>query len=232
MESWQRRRLWRTLGVLIFLLGFLLYSWWGRASRYIPTRPIPHGVEAPIEEAAWQVTPLPDGLYLESLLNDLANADSSVDVAMYVIRPDEEPSAPVERILSAVAASAARGARVRIVLDRSASGVDRHDLFNRSAATWLTERQAEIRFDQPNVELHDKLVIIDGHIAYVGAHNWTKDALADNRELSLRIASASPVGGAIAAFDDLWGTSSEPGRVSLTVPTNQSGDPDAVLEDE
>ncbi len=218
MESWQRRRLWRTLVALVVVIGFLIYAWSVRPQDAPRASRAPGRAAAiPVSTAPWEVTSLEDTALQPALLADLAAARTSIDVAMYVIRMDA--AGRVNELLDAVAAAARRGVAVRILLDRSLQESDPHDLFNRAAGARLQEARASVRFDRPEIELHDKLVIIDDRIVYVGAHNWTPDALGENHELSLRILSQEPVSEATASFEAGWAEGNDPGRIRASQPS-------------
>ncbi|MBA3065847.1 hypothetical protein FP828_05105 [bacterium] len=48
----------------------------------------------------------------------------------------------------------------------------------------------KVHFDAGGTVTHVKLIIIDGHIAVVGSHNWTYTAFALNNEASVVIESS------------------------------------------
>lgn len=228
MLPWQRKRLWRTLLALLGFLGVLLYAWSLRpAHEPMGRSPVARvDVLADVSTAPWSITPLADSSYLPALLQDLGEAHRSIDVAMYVIR--EHGKGNVDLLLGSLEDAARRGVRVRVLLDRSPGGRDRHDLFNQAAASRLQKARASVRFDRPEVELHDKLVLVDERIAFLGAHNWTPDALLENHELSLRVESDEPLSEARASFAERWGDGSDPGRIDARPPTGS----DVVVEDE
>lgn len=228
MLPWQRKRLWRTLLALLGFLGILLYAWSLRPVHTPAVRPPGAHIDVleDVSTAPWTITPLADSSYLPALLRDLGEAHHTIDVAMYVIR--EHGKGSVDLVLDALEGAVRRGVRVRVLLDRSPGGRDRHDLFNLAAASRLQKARVAVRFDRPEVELHDKLVLIDERIAFLGAHNWTPDALLENHELSLRAASEEPLTEAVASFGERWADGIDPGRVDARPPSGT----DVIVEAE
>lgn len=237
MLSWQRRRLWRTLLLVLVVIGALVYAWSirpaaapranGRMVSPTPASPAPSA-------GPWAVTVLEDSAYLPSLIDDISNAKHSVSIALFVARL--EPA--LEPLAAAIQDAARRGVEVRMLLDRSQNGQERHDGLNRQTGARYQEAGVSVRFDAPEVELHDKLVVVDGRIAYVGAHNWTKAALLDNRELSLRLEADARLDDAVNVFDERWAAGRDPGRIARmrdggtgTEADRTGPDDDALVED-
>jgi phosphatidylserine/phosphatidylglycerophosphate/cardiolipin synthase-like enzyme len=202
MEHWKRRRYIRSSTLLILLLLFLIWYWWTHAPVARPpgTRPAD---PIPIEAGAWIVEPLVDSGYLPVLLDEIASAERTIDAALFVIRADSD--APRTRsILEALVKAARRGVRIRLVLDKPENPEESHYRFNREAADFLKPAGIEVRFDQANVEMHDKMILFDHDRFIVGAHNWTEAALTHNRELSLLIRPVERATAPRLAFESLW----------------------------
>lgn len=116
----------------------------------------------------------------------LAGAERRVWVALYVLRPDRD--GPVNALMDALAAAAARGVDVRVGLD---GGPDpftgRDDGRNRAAAEELAARGVRVVWDEDRRTTHAKLVVIDSRWVVAGSQNWTRAALTTNREAALLI---------------------------------------------
>ncbi len=204
MHPWQKRRLVRSSILLLLLIGLLLYAWRDRlprARRSGPARAPAESVEA---SGAWRVTPLVDTGYLPALIAGIAAAERSIDVSIFVIRPGVEDAPSVTRILNALGTAAARGVAVRVLLDRPGDASASHYFFNLLAAGELGRRGIEVKFDDAGSELHEKFVLFDDKDFIVGAHNWTEDALARNRELSLLVRPSDPLREIASAFEAAW----------------------------
>jgi len=129
--------------------------------------------------------------YLRAVERRIALARERVWVAMYVIYLGEDPDRappddPPAALLRALAAAAARGVDVRIVLDL---GRDRRtgeiEPKHVAAQTWLAANGVRVVLDELERTTHVKAVVIDDRWVVMGSHNWTRAAIASNREVSL-----------------------------------------------
>lgn len=161
------------------------------ASALAPARaPLPRAgaVAGPLlrVEGAFDVEPVfsPDTSY--RLVDAIANATSSVDVAMLFAEPSFRtgPNPFTEALLAA----ARRGATVRLLLDGEVDeGRNRvtADALNAIAAREGLPLVARVD-DAPRV-LHAKMVLIDGRVVYVGSMNWGRASMMENREAGLLV---------------------------------------------
>ena len=107
-------------------------------------------------------------------------------------------------IVDAIVAAAKRGTTVRAIVPACDKNPD--ELYNLAAVQQLAAAGIAARMmpapetaDTPY--MHSKMILVDGHVAYVGSVNFSGNSLAHARELGVIVDSA-PVGGQIrAAFD-------------------------------
>jgi len=110
----------------------------------------------------------------EVLLATFAQAQRSLDLEAYWL---SEP-----RALAELAAAAARGVRVRAVLEPAPYGAV---TANQPAWTTLAAAGADVRWSQRNGYLHAKSWLVDGRTLVITTANLTTAGLVRNRELGL-----------------------------------------------
>lgn len=129
--------------------------------------------------------------YLRAVERRIALARERVWVAMYVIHLDGDPDAaapddPPAALMRALAAAAARGIDVRIALDygrhRETGAIEPKHV---AAQEWLAAHGVRVVLDELERTTHVKAVVVDGRWVVMGSHNWTRSAIARNREVSL-----------------------------------------------
>lgn len=114
------------------------------------------------------------------------------------------------RLIEAMEAAAARGVNVRVVLDQDDGGQPYKSVWiNRPLAERLATSGVEVRFDQKDVLLHSKVLVVDDEVAVVGSHNWTRAGFNDTHELSVLLRGQTIARAFGERFDALW-TSLEP----------------------
>ncbi|MFH1037756.1 MAG: phospholipase D-like domain-containing protein [PVC group bacterium] len=135
-------------------------------------------------ESKYEVTPLVDKGYYPALRSEIGRAKKSIYVSMFVIARGQSASDPVTTILNDLIAAKRRGVDVKVVVEnpRGSSG----DLYrnNEEAIGYLQAGGVEAAFNEPNKQVHDKFVLIDGETLLLGNHNWSRQALTVNREVS------------------------------------------------
>ncbi len=155
--------------VLVLLLGLaVLVVGWLAPARNTPTRFILGGPGCELAYAR-EARRLIDG------------AEHSLGMAMYVVRPDD---GPIGALLDSLAAAAARGVDVRVVLDRGAGWDGQPDIKHETPAAWLTSHRVHVVLDEVATTTHAKVLVADSRWVLSGSHNWTRSALTTNRELS------------------------------------------------
>jgi phosphatidylserine/phosphatidylglycerophosphate/cardiolipin synthase-like enzyme len=131
-----------------------------------------------------------DRAYFSHLLKALQGARQSIDVAMFYFGSSKSAAATTSRLAEALVAARARGAKVRVLLDRDQPGaIYNSERANAARYKQLKSAGVEVAFDAPDVAMHSKLAVIDGKTVYVGSHNWTEGSVSRYQELSVAIHS-------------------------------------------
>jgi len=140
--------------------------------------------------------------YLPSLISDINGAKSSIDACMYaaIYKPDKT-NYPANAIFKDLVGAAARGVKVRLILDGRLAKNEK------PLIEYLSGGGVVIRLSRLNHTVHSKLVLVDGRIVYVGSHNWTADALRHNTETSVRIETPQIAAQEEKDFAGYWGAS-------------------------
>ncbi|MBN2537811.1 hypothetical protein JXB37_05995 [candidate division WOR-3 bacterium] len=142
-----------------------------------------------------------------------AEAESTVDIAqMYMLYyPPTSRGALLYRLYDAIAAAASRGVRVRVLLDSTVLEVNPGKTHTRMPAMLeelpgVEARACDLRpfSDYSDCMMHAKYLVVDGRVAFVGSHNWSYGAMADNRELSLEVRDAMLAGDLARVFETDW----------------------------
>jgi phosphatidylserine/phosphatidylglycerophosphate/cardiolipin synthase-like enzyme len=133
--------------------------------------------------------------YLGTLEAMVEGAEDRVDGTQWELFPGES-TARVEALLGA---AAARGVRVRFVLDDTIED-------NAAAVERLGARGVEARLDGvASVDLHAKTWLIDGRDALVGSTNLSDSSIERNHECNLRLREGAGPANLAAWFDAVWG---------------------------
>lgn len=108
---------------------------------------------------------------------------------MYLVRPGEDPSHPVNRLLEDLIEARRRNVKVTIYLNTKFKGQDPRKLVEGKWFDQLREAGVEIKLVSPVRRLHDKLIIVDERFVVEGSTNWSVAAIADNFESATVIES-------------------------------------------
>jgi len=123
----------------------------------------------------------------------ILSAKRSVDVVMY-----ELSDWTAERDL---AADAARGADVRVLLDSAYHGGS----YNRPAASYLQGAGVHVKWAPPSVIVHEKAIVVDDRAALVMTGNLTSLYYPTSADFVVEDTKAPDVATIVRAFDDDWG---------------------------
>lgn len=146
---------------------------------------------------AQDIAPAANRLFYPVVHDALLHAVKSIDVVQksfttYEARPDRnikglpgEPASETNVLAADLIGAARRGVKVRVVLDRGQN----EDEKNGDTAELLQKNGVEVYGDDPAVQTHAKLVVIDGDRAVVGSTNWTYAAIEEGNEASILIRS-------------------------------------------
>jgi phosphatidylserine/phosphatidylglycerophosphate/cardiolipin synthase-like enzyme len=116
----------------------------------------------------WHVYFSPQGGCTKAVVSAIHQAKTDIHVAAYSFT-----SAP---IAGALRDAFRRGLRVEVVLDKSQE-TERY-----SSATFLANAGVPTYIDPVHAIMHDKFMIIDGHVVLTGSFNFTKAAEEKNAE--------------------------------------------------
>jgi len=123
----------------------------------------------------------------------IAGSHKRIWMLMYVIHMEEKgEEGPVNGLMQALAAAAARGVHVQVALDlgEPAKFGQEPDLKHVEAERWLYAHGIHVMLDEPNRTTHAKVMIVDDSIVLMGSHNWTRSAIVENREASVVLSDA------------------------------------------
>ena len=130
----------------------------------------------------------PSGGCTEAIVAEMAKAAQTIDIQAYSF------TSPV--IAQAVADAAARGVKIRVLLDKSQRG-DHY-----SVATFLQNHHVPTFIDDQHGIAHNKIVILDGKVLITGSFNFTKASEERNAENVLIIHDRPKLIGAFQANFD------------------------------
>lgn len=132
----------------------------------------------------------PEGGCQQAILDAIAEADSSIDVAMYVFTEGD--------IARALIAAQDSGVLVRILLD----GQNANQKY--SKATFLANAGIPVRYETHSGLMHNKFAVLDGQKVLTGSFNWTASAEAFNDENLLVISSQPLAAKYETEFLEIW----------------------------
>ncbi|MFH1037132.1 MAG: phospholipase D-like domain-containing protein [PVC group bacterium] len=148
---------------------------------------VPLGTSA--VKPSYEVVSLIDKAYYPALHKAIKKAKKSIYVAMFIISMGNSASDPVRVLLNELIAAKKRGVDVKVMVENPLSSDSSLYEKNQEALAYLSKGGVEGSFDERKKELHDKFILIDEDILFVGNHNWSKQALTVNREVSVMVKS-------------------------------------------
>ncbi len=154
-------------------------------------------IEAPEPPALIPLPELPGAkLHHRWALRLLEGASKYISLALYKLGYyPQYPRSPSNDLIAGLLDAAARGVRVRVLLE---GGEDYADLeFAREArrtATYLRLNGVQVRFDPMGETLHAKLLVVDGEDIMVSSANWSYYSLARNVEAGVVILGTPELG--------------------------------------
>lgn len=179
--------------VLVIIIGPPLY-------RYFSTSLLVRKVEEKVRvakpvEYEYEVTPLVNEFYDACLHWALFGAKKSIYVVMFVAKPVKLGTGirhPVNSLLYDLMDAVGRGVKVHLILDHPGHEGDWQYQVNKEVVDYLKSAGVDAKLDSARFKTHDKLVIIDDEVIFIGNHNWTLSALKYNNEVSVRIKCSPP----------------------------------------
>jgi phosphatidylserine/phosphatidylglycerophosphate/cardiolipin synthase-like enzyme len=168
-------------------------------------------------------TPMPTlpvaGIFIEPddgrapILEELTAAHESISLTVYLLSDEE--------IVAALETAAARGIRVRVLLEEHpfGGGGGQPEMFARLEASGI-----EIRWADPVYRFsHIKTFVIDDRVAIIMNLNLTNSAFTRNRELAVITTRPDDVAQAVAIFETDWrhGGDTPPGPLVVSPTTSR-----------
>ncbi len=132
---------------------------------------------------------LEDDRYLESILNQIKQSQSSILISMYLFKTTGSKTSAANKVKDALIKAAKRGVKVKVLLEVEDGRASALNEENRITAGKLKKGGVQVFFDSPRRRTHVKAIVIDERYTFIGSHNLTASALQYNRELSLMIDS-------------------------------------------
>ena len=147
-----------------------------------------------------------DETYFQHCLNLIGSAQKEVLLSSFIINfGSYKKETKVSVLMNALKAAAIRGVDVKILLSSSQRG-KAVGLLNATAVRFLNGCSAEVRFLPRGRCCHAKFLIVDHRAGVVGSHNWTRWALEENFELSMKVKDEAVLLEICVWFDRLFGS--------------------------
>ena len=189
---------WRRPFLLLLAVGLLLANPQAAEARKSHKHPRHNSGPVPVELPtlpsaipAYAIRPgeillLPDDSYYPTLLKYIEAAQERIDVAIYLFKISKSQKNRATVIGNSLVRARQRGVPVSVTLELSDSNqsLNRQNL---ETANFLQGNGVKVRFENPEITTHAKLLVIDRRYSFLGSHNLTDSALHTNREMSLLI---------------------------------------------
>ncbi len=137
---------------------------------------------------------------LESVIDELDNAEESISVCMYTFTN--------RKLAYSLINAKKRGVNIRVILDHKSNENNQYAkggflMANGIKVKTVTGLKAENPNDWDGI-MHNKFAIIDGKILITGSLNWTASAIAKNYENILILKSCHVIEEYMEEFERLW----------------------------
>lgn len=196
-----------------------------RAHAWPQTVPTPPQDTAPSVSFNGELLPSfafsPDLAVEDIVVRALAAAHQSIDLTMFTL------TSP--KIVRALLAAKERGARVRVIVDKSQHTQD----FMKPFVDWLAFHKVPVKIlagpnsDGPEYaeKNHNKFAVLDGKLVITGSTNWTKSGFATNFDGMYLLDDAKDAASFAAFYDDMFksrlATRHIPPTTEPTLPTDE-----------
>ncbi len=152
----------------------------------------------PTTRSEWSLVVEPDDS-MAPLYSLMSSAEHRLDMTMYELADS--------RTVSVLEMDAARGVRVRVLLDKDYSGGS----VNAAAYSELIAHGVEVRWSYSSTIFHQKTITVDGTTSAIMTLNLTSEDYADTRDVAVITTQPSDVAVIETVFDRDWSGSSRPG---------------------
>ncbi|MBS3735602.1 MAG: phospholipase D-like domain-containing protein [Candidatus Bipolaricaulota bacterium] len=156
--------------------------------------------------------------YFETARQLIRDAGKSIDLVLFKITRYSSFGESKSNLLTEELVKARnRGVEVRIVLDVNTWSEEINQT-NRETALWLLGKGVkDVKFDNPEVTTHSKILIVDGESVLVGSSNWSYYSLAENLEMDVAIKKLPSVAKPFETyFEEIWKRAEIPSRKELS----------------
>jgi phosphatidylserine/phosphatidylglycerophosphate/cardiolipin synthase-like enzyme len=152
-----------------------------------------------------KITPLVNEEYYPILMQEIENAESTIDIVIYEFKWYDKNNSVTE-LRDLLVEKQNQGVNVRIILDQSKWYGEITDLSKENSKTgeFLSKNGISVKLDSEKITTHDKLVIIDDETVILGSHNWGSSALTKNNEASAMIKDSGIADYYENYFEFLW----------------------------
>ena len=168
--------------VAILAIAFLSGIWFGTSL----TQPA-------ISQSQAQVCYSPRHDCASIVMHWITEARTSVHVLMFTFT--------LQQLADALIEAKNRGVDVRVVLERNQDA-------NEAVRSRLLAAGVEVRMDNNEALMHDKIAILDSKVVLTGSFNWTESANNSNNENLLVISDLILAQSYEAQFEAIWNESS------------------------
>ena len=203
-EHWQADVLVQDASIGAFYTDYFNVLWAGAASDQTVEIALPDTFGT--DPLVIPLADLPDSAsYARVLLALFAGATRSIHMSMYRMSYySGYGDSLANDLLHALTDAAHRGLDVKVLLDDCAYYADSAEA-NLTSALVLQQRGVEVRFDDPGLTTHTKLVVIDGDTVVLGSTNWNYYSLQKNCEIDLAFVNLPEIADPFETFfQTLW----------------------------
>jgi phosphatidylserine/phosphatidylglycerophosphate/cardiolipin synthase-like enzyme len=131
----------------------------------------------------------------------IGGARRTIDLAEFYVT--SQPHSRLTRVIDALFAAAARGVRVRLLVDDGFAKHESATLAELAASGKLEIRRLDMHARAGGI-LHAKYFVVDGREAYFGSQNFDWRSLTHIQEIGLRVRVPAIVGGLADVFETDW----------------------------
>ncbi len=182
-----------TIGIVMaFVAGFMV------------AQIINYSTETPLSKEYTAVL-LNDRNYFPEVYSIISHANKSIHMIMYEILWYSTQN-DVMKLVYLLGDKASKGLDVKIILEYSDYSYSLNEN-NTKVKDYLTERGAEVKFDDKHITTHCKLIIVDGKIVIIGSTNWSYSAFEKNHEASVAIYDSNLAEKYEGYFNYVWNSS-------------------------
>ena len=162
---------------------------------------VSYSVEVPLSKE-YTAYLLNDRNYYPEVYSILSRANRSIHMVMYEVLWYGTQN-EVMKLVYLLGEKAEQGLDVKVILEYSSysSSINEN---NTKVKKYLESKGAEVKFDDPHITTHCKLIIVDGKIVIIGSTNWSYSALEKNHEASVAIYDKSLADKYEGYFNYLW----------------------------